>query len=549
MDSTKPVAINQPTEASISTLVPTAASEALHTRLLAVECTQIGGHVSLQLIGNATEVCRDGRERARAALELAGIKLPPKRLIINITPADMKKDGSHFDLPMAVSLMLLQQQSPPVNNPGRWLFAAELGLNGALRPVRGVVSFALAAMNHDLAGIIIAKENMEELSVLSSLCRRRGFQQTVLGFESLKDVLDWVQLGHQTFSTGSSSKGNEEPPHLRNFDDMMLESEGRLAALTIAGGMHSALLRGPPGTGKTMFAERIPSILPPMAQQCHIDALCIHSSQNERLSKSLLAGCPPYRSPHHQASAAAILGTPEKPGELSLAHGGVLFLDELPEFRRDLLESLREPLESGEITVSRAKAKVRWKGRILMLAAANNCPCGFNNSKRMSCLCATKAINAYNNRMSGPILDRIDLHLNMEERLDLSSHLLMAVRVKGGCAGQTDAMKEAVLEVRERQKVRNDAYGVLYNSQIPTSHLLACSGVGEKEFSRIVDRHLPQGLGNRAITRCLRVARTLADLRGQDKIGSEDLSQARKWQAEQAACDRGQQLRAHTVTV
>jgi magnesium chelatase family protein len=291
-----------------------------------------------------------------------------------------------------------------------------------------------------------------------------------------------------------------------------------------------------------MLAARLASILPPLPKPEHIEALQIYSSFMERLPPALLAARPPYRAPHHQASATAILGTPECPGELALAHGGVLFLDELPEFRRDLLEALREPLETGEVRVSRAKRKSIWKARTLLVAACNNCPCGWSGSATRLCPCSRGKLTSYGARLSGPLLDRIDLHVNMPERPGTSAELLMRLAGRSPAAGPTARMREQVRAARAFAAVRNRRFGVEVNRDLPAHLLVAASGLTPDRFADLVGSAVPASASSRAVSRCLRVARTIADLGGRDAVSEADLAQAWSWQAEGAAVARGEIL-------
>jgi magnesium chelatase family protein len=524
----------------------------MDTSLMQIESSFTRGFSGMQLIGNASEVCRDGKERARAALENMGLSLPPRRLLVSLTPGDLKKDGSQFDLPLAVSLALLLREKPARFEPREWLFAAELGLNGELRPVKGVVSFALAAMSKGLKGIVVAKANRHEVEALAALNAHDPSKRLqIKAFGCLQQVLNWLfdapteEIGEEVGDVGGSLSDSTAPPvetaATCDFDDMLLHPSLARAAMTAAAGLHSLLLRGSPGTGKSMLAARLPSIMPLMAVQDHIEALKIHSLVAERLPKSLLAGRPFFRSPHHQASAAAILGTGDHPGELSLAHGGVLFLDELPEYRRDLLEALREPLETGEVRIARSRKKGVWKARVLLVAAANNCPCGYFGSARRGCRCSSPRLLAYRQRLSGPVLDRIDLHLNVPESEEDSAGLFLRLAKDEG-GSQTERMLATVKAARALAAARNQAFGVTYNSELPAKDLLSASRLGREDFAKWVSQIIPASASSRAVLRTLRVARTLADLDGEEVLRREDIAAAWHWQAEPAARARGEYL-------
>ncbi len=526
----------------MKTLVHTATTEAMDTRLVQVESTFTRGFAGLQVIGNTSEVCRDGKERAKAALENLGIYLPNQRLVISLTPADLKKDGNHFDLPIAVSIALLLTETPPRQNPAQWLFAAELGLSGELKPVRSIVSFALAAVAQNVNGLIVANANLADVGILTTFAQPHLQKLQILGFDSLSGVLDWLFDGSSDEAQAPHGKTlpiNKQWYSSVSFDDMALSPAMQRAATAAVAGVHSLLLRGSPGSGKSMFATRLPSIMPTMPEHEHLEVLRIVSNYRDRIPKNLLAGQPPFRSPHHQTSAAALLGGADQPGELSLAHGGILFLDELPEFRRDLLEALREPLETGVVHVARAKRKLVWQARTILIAACNNCPCGWFGSVKRRCSCAHSQLIAYWNRLSGPVIDRIDMHLNMpESAFDPATLLLQLANHQRSSA--TQEMRAAVLRARAFAKTRNQNFQIEFNSQLRAQDMLAAAKINETTFTVLIDKYTPRGASQRALLRSLRVARTLADLDESESLRDVDLQQAWQWQAEHAARERGE---------
>lgn len=514
----------------MQTLVTSAHSDGLSCHIVTIESGFLKGFSGVQMLGCASDICRDGKERARAALEVLGLELPQKKLMINMAPADLPKNGNQFDLPLAVSLAILITDTAPFHDPSRWLFAAELGLDGRLRPIKNIVSFAIAAVKAGLSGIVVAKENAAALESLAGLAVENFSRFGRLSFQHLDEVLSWLfrnadpQPGGVQYELPAADSVSN---HIRDFSDMLLTPELERLAVCVAAGHHSLLLQGSPGTGKSMFASRIPSLLPVMTPKEHLEALQIHSILSERMPRSFLEGTPPYRAPHHGASANALLGNHEHPGELSLAHGGVLFLDEVTEFRRDLLEALREPLESGIVRLARTAHRVNWDCRVTLLAACNPCPCGFAGSSRRTCMCSQKKMQQYRQRLSGPILERIDLHMWMPE----PSHAWEAlVGAEQNVQSDMKQLRERVKKARQFAKERCDRFGIHANRDIPSQHIVASSGHDTSTLTSLLAATLPKSASHRVVLKIMRVARTLADMDGCDVVEKEHLKEAVNWQ-------------------
>jgi magnesium chelatase family protein len=515
--------------------IVSAVRSALNVVTIKIESSFTSGFAGTHLLGNTAELCQDGKERARAALENLGYRLPARKLLINITPADVLSDGNQLDLPFALSIARLISEIEPKQDTKDFLFAAELGINGELRPVKGVVSYAIAAVQKGIRGIVVAQDNLKELAVLKNFDMPHLNQLKIYGFSQLSDVLHWIWTGDESAagSVGQEAGGVDLGTERNDFDDMLMTSAMESAAMAAALGQHSMLLLGVPGTGKSMFAQRLVSILPTMEEKQHLESLCIHNCVNERVPARLLAGIPPFRAPHHQASSAAVLGGLESPGELSLAHGGILFLDEFPEFRRDVLEALREPLESGSVQVARAHGKVAWHARTMLVAAANRCPCGWLGSRIRACNCTSGSILAYRNRLSGPILERIDMHLSFEER-KVDSHEFLTCLMQSSLSGRTSRMRASVMIGRDRARRRNHRWNVESNRELPPKSLVQVSGLTQNHFDQLIRATIPTTASNRNIVKAIRVARSLADLNDREEIDESDLKLSWGWQAEPA---------------
>lgn len=524
-------------ESTMEKLVHSAGIQGMQMQPLTVESTITSGFAGIQLLGNAGEICRDGKERAKAALESLGFVLPSKKIVVNLSPAEGKKEASHLDLPIAISLALLSMAEPPPRKLSEWMFAGELGIGGQLKATRGIISICIEAMRRGFRGVVISAENIPDIQTLKSITQSRLSDLQVMAFENLARVLDWLNGSEISgFHLENTQDGvNTKPPptsykNESNFDDMVLSPELYRIATCVAAGRHNLLLRGTPGVGKSMFAARLPSIFPLMDPKTQLEALQIHGLTFGQITPSLLQGIPPFRAPHHQASAGAITGTSETPGELALAHGGILFLDEFPEFRRDILESLREPLENGHFNVIRARSRSTWLASVVLIAAANNCPCGWLDSRKHVCICPTARLLAYQARLSGPILSRIDIHYTIPESGDdLYSLLQSGDDSVPKTKDMIDEVKEAVLRASRRNVGLTS--GSLDNSAIPSNRLQSALAMKESSFDFTVAKLATTFSSRRTISKILRVARTLADLDGREVADHHHIQEASNWAA------------------
>jgi magnesium chelatase family protein len=477
--------------------------------IIEIEVGLIGGFPNFQIVGLPDETINEAKERINLAIKNISAKPPNKinsRVVVNLAPADLKKEGSLLDLPIALAYLSASKQIKPL--PKDYLFLGELGLDGKLKKIRGALSIALKAIGN-FSSIILPEENISEVSFLKEI--------KIYGFSHLQEVVDFLE--EKIF------KLPIKPQEFDNFinediDLNFLVIDDYILRGIILGviGNHNFLLYGPPGTGKTLIAQNIVKLLPNLDYNSALEVSAIYSALGILKEKIILK--PQLRAPHHSASAISILGGGKdaKPGEVTLAHRGVLFFDELPEFRRDVLEGIREPLETGEITIARAKKVIKYPARFLFIGAYNPCPCGFYGDPEIECKCSISEINRYQKKISGPLLDRIDIHLNIP-RIESEKIFNLPER-------NFQKIKEKIIEVREKINQRYKNENFKNNSEIPAKKIKEyCKLTSEAEnFLKItIDKYR---LSLRGVHKILKLSRTITDYENKEKIDIESLSEA-----------------------